>query len=368
MRFAVFTHVPHFIDGNNYFAYAPYVREMDLWFDLVSEVEVVAPVKKYFLKGDQAYKQENLTFSRIPLISFLGIVDSFLSFFKIPVILFCIFKTMFKADHLHIRCPGNIGLLACILQIFFPSKTKTFKYAGNWDPSSKQPLSYRLQKYLISNTRITKNSKVLVYGEWKYRSSHIIPFFTASYHTSEISEIKKEFSKPLLFLFVGSLSEGKRPLLAIEIIKGLKESGRNVRLNIYGSGPEMTNIKSYIKKHQVGDIVKVHGNQDALVLKDAYMNSHFSILPSKSEGWPKALAEAMFYGCIPIATKISCVPWMLGEGKRGILIDPEPITAVNKIEAVLDENIIMEQMSKASLEWSQQYTLDYFQTAIKKLL
>ena len=368
MRFAVFTHVPHFIDGNSYFAYAPYVREMDLWFDLVSEVEVVAPVKKDFLKGDQAYKREDLTFSRIPSISFLGIEDSFLSLFKIPIILFGIVKAMFKADHLHIRCPGNIGLLACILQIFFPSKTKTFKYAGNWDPSSKQPWSYRLQKSLISNTRITKNSKGLVYGEWKDQSSNIIPFFTASYHATEISEIKKEFSQPFLFLFVGSLSEGKSPLLAIKIIKRLKETGRDVRLNIYGSGPEMTNIKSYIKKHQLGAIVKLHGNQEAFVVKDAYLNSHFSLLPSKSEGWPKALAEAMFYGCIPIATKISCVPWMLGDGKRGILIDQEPISAANNIETVLDENIIMKQKSKDALEWSQQYTLDYFQTEIKELL
>ena len=211
MRFAVFTHVPHFIDGNSYFAYAPYVREMDLWFDLVSEIEVVAPVKKDFLKGDQAYKREDLIFSRIPSISFLGIWDTFISMFKIPVILFRIFKAMLKADHLHIRCPGNIGLLACILQIFFPFKTKTFKYAGNWDPSSKQPWSYRLQKSLISNTRITKNSKGLVYGEWKDQSSNIIPFFTASYPSTDIPKIKKEFSQPFLFLFVGSLSVGKRP-------------------------------------------------------------------------------------------------------------------------------------------------------------
>ena len=28
----------------------------------------------------------------------------------------------------------------------------------------------------------------------------------------------------------------------------------------------------------------------------------------------------MFFGCIPIATSVSCVPWMLGGGSRGILI------------------------------------------------
>lgn len=368
MRFAVFTHVPHFIAGNSYFAYAPYVREMDLWLDLVSEVEIVAPVKNDSLKSDQAYKKKDILFSKIPSISFLGIGDFFISIFKIPLILLTIFKAMLKADHLHIRCPGNIGLLACFVQILFPGKLKTFKYAGNWDPSSKQPWSYRLQKFLISNSQITRNSKVLVYGEWTDQPSHIIPFFTASYNFTDIMLIKKEFSPPFRFLFVGSLSEGKRPLLALTIIKRLKETGKDVRLDIYGSGQELEKIKSYIIEHQLESIVNLHGAQEAFVLKDAYLNSHFSILPSKSEGWPKALAEAMFYGCIPIATKISCVPWMLGQGARGILIDPESISAVNSIETIFDAHDKMQQMSEDAMKWSQRYTLDYFQAEIKELL
>ena len=42
------------------------------------------------------------------------------------------YKAMKWADHIHLRCPGNIGLLGCIVQIAFPKKVKTVKYAGNW--------------------------------------------------------------------------------------------------------------------------------------------------------------------------------------------------------------------------------------------
>jgi hypothetical protein len=31
----------------------------------------------------------------------------------------------------------------------------------------------------------------------------------------------------------------------------------------------------------------------------------------------KAIAEGMFWGCIPVGTAVSCVPFMLDEGKRG---------------------------------------------------
>ena len=48
--------------------------------------------------------------------------------FKIPVICIQIFKGMLWADHIHLRCPGNIALLGCFIQILFPFKPKTIIY------------------------------------------------------------------------------------------------------------------------------------------------------------------------------------------------------------------------------------------------
>lgn len=82
-------------------------------------------------------------------------------------------------------------MLGCLVQIFFPKKIKTAKYAGNWDPEAKQPLSYRIQRWVLSNTFLTRNIQVLVYGEWKQQTKNIKPFFTATYSKSEIIELKK---------------------------------------------------------------------------------------------------------------------------------------------------------------------------------
>ncbi len=43
MRFAVFTNVQHNERQGNFYAYAPYIREMKIWLRHVEEVEVVAP-------------------------------------------------------------------------------------------------------------------------------------------------------------------------------------------------------------------------------------------------------------------------------------------------------------------------------------
>jgi hypothetical protein len=45
MKFLIIKHVAHIALDNHYFAYAPYVREMNMWLRHVDEVVVVAPLE-----------------------------------------------------------------------------------------------------------------------------------------------------------------------------------------------------------------------------------------------------------------------------------------------------------------------------------
>ncbi len=99
---------------------------------------------------------------------------------------------MHRANHLHIRCPGNIGLLTCVAQIFFPKKPKTVKYAGNWDPYAVQAFSYRLQKKILNSTFLSKNVKVLVYGKWTGMSKNLIQLPGKIF----FREVELNFKKP----------------------------------------------------------------------------------------------------------------------------------------------------------------------------
>ena len=418
---------------DRYYAYAPYVREMNIWFRNVEEVEVVGPLatrrrgdletgrlgeqgtrrrgdKETGRRGEQGigYEHSKLDFTEVPSFNFLSFSSAIKSFFKIPFIFYKISGAMRRADHLHLRCPGNVGLLACFCQIFFPSKPKSAKYAGNWDPQAKQPWTYRFQKWILSNTFLTRNMQVLVYGKWEGQTKNIVPFFTASFSEKEKTEVpKKAFSGPFTFLFVGNLVEGKGPLEAVKLVEELNVRLRGgtdleihasrILLKIYGAGPERERLKEYCRKNKLEDLVLFKGSRPLEELKEAYQNSHFVILPSISEGWPKAIAEGMFFGCIPVATPVSCVPWMLGSGSRGILLESQESRAnppalklpragsqdgstecsvvsdqwsedVEKIFQLMKDRREMQKMSEAAKEWSQQYTLEKFEAAIQEVL
>ncbi len=479
MKFAIFTHVIHKKHNHLLYAYAPYVHEMNLWIKYVDEVEIIAPFSskevtfiesgynlernkqmlnqvqydgkqhhsapdaESFDKGQekkrlqQAHNNIEGTFDKIksinlikiPAFDITSLKNGIKAIFKIPAICYRIFKSMKWADHIHLRCPGNIGLLAGVVQILFPNKPKTIKYAGNWDANSKQPFSYKFQKWILSNTFLTRNAKVLVYGEWTNQSKNIISFFTATYSEEEIchsqldweSHEKKHNNEMLnnqvqhgakkgqiasshtprndkanchsvfntesfkmdttgdkklnqvqqevfKFIFVGALTKGKQPLLSVKIVNRLKLDGYNVTLDIFGEGEEKTNIEKYINKNNLLNIIKLHGNKSKHQVKEAYKKSNFLLFVSKSEGWPKVVAEAMFWGCIPITSRVSCVPWMLAEGKRGLLVDNDIDEIISTIERLLTDKEGYRQMSLNAQKWSQQYTLEYFEKEISKIL
>ncbi|MEZ0184310.1 glycosyltransferase [Flavobacterium oncorhynchi] len=369
MKFLIITNVNHIQKRNEYLGYAPYVTEMNIWLKYVDEVIILAPLKKNRItKIDSAYQHSKIDFRSVSNFSFTSFKNSFLSIFKIPFILWQLFWAMKDADHIHLRCPGNIGLLGCFVQILFPNKIKSAKYAGNWDPQSKQPWTYRLQKYILTNTFLSRNVQVLVYGDWENQSKNIRPFFTATYSESEKELItKKSLDQTIEFVFAGSLVEGKNPIYAVKLIEQLMKKGNKAVLNLYGEGNERDSLEKYIVANQLQNIVFLHGNQDKETLKKVYKKSHFVILPSKSEGWPKAIAEGMFWGCIPIATKVSCVPFMLDYGERGIVLRMNLEKDRDQIIDFLDEKLFL-KISRRAADWSQYYTIEIFETELKKVL
>ena len=370
MKFAIITHVIHNEFQNRYFAYAPYVREMNIWLNFVDELIIVAPLENGNITAiDLAYTSSKIHFYKVPTFDFINFKNSMYSLAQFPYLFWQIYKGMQQADHIHLRCPGNMGLLGCLVQMIFPTKPKTAKYAGNWDPKAKQPLSYRLQKWILSNTFLTRNMQVLVYGEWENQSKNIKPFFTATYQESDKEPLRVlNLKEKINFVFVGTLVAGKNPLYALQIIAALVKKGYNVTLDVYGEGILREQLQEYIIKEQLHTSVVLHGNQNAEVVKKAYQNSHFVILPSKSEGWPKAIAEGMFWGCVPIATPVSCVPFMLDFGNRGLLLQMDLEKDIQKLENILANQLDFNTKRINAAHWSRKYTVDVFEAEIKKML
>jgi hypothetical protein len=88
---------------------------------------------------------------------------------------------MQKADHIHLRCPGNIGLLGCV-QIFFLINLKQLSMLEIGIQNQKS-WTYILQQKILRYF-LTKNMQVLIYGGMEWTNKTVNPF-TASYYEEE---------------------------------------------------------------------------------------------------------------------------------------------------------------------------------------
>ncbi|MDP5001553.1 MAG: glycosyltransferase [Flavobacterium sp.] len=380
MKLVVISSAPIIKKENENFLYAPYEKEMKLWAKHTNLIQFCCPIwkeDKKLLIAPVSFKMDNvIELKEFDITTFSNTLKAIPLVFTSFII---IFKAMAKADHIHLRCPGNMGLIGSIVQILFPKKKKTAKYAGNWDPNANQPFTYKLQRWILSNTFLTKNIQVLIYGEWLHQTKNIKPFFTATYSKNEILTLNEkntnllnksitQLNTPLKFIFVGTLSKGKQPLYAIQLIEQLIKKGKNVTFDVFGEGEMRNEIEAYIHNKQLEKVVTLKGNQSKETVLKAYQKSHFLILPSKSEGWPKVVAEAMFWGCLPLATPVSCVPYMLDNGKRGIVLKEDLEFDTNQLLETLKNEFMYKNMISEAQKWSRQYTTDTFDSEIQKLI
>ncbi|HLF51250.1 MAG TPA: hypothetical protein VI621_03055, partial [Flavobacterium sp.] len=186
MKLLVVSSAPLIASQNQWKAYGPYVKEIEIWAKHVDQIQFCCPV----WETDRGLLVQTIPFEtaktiRLKEFDIKSYIQVFKALYAVGINSIRIAKAMQQADHIHLRCPGNMGLLGAVIQIAFPNKPKTAKYAGNWDANSQQPWSYRLQKWILSNTFFTRNMQVLVYGEWEGSTKNIKPFFTATYRESE---------------------------------------------------------------------------------------------------------------------------------------------------------------------------------------
>jgi len=372
MRFLIISPVIHKKSNNSFGGYAPYIREMNIWFKHVDEVRVIAPLSNEKMDPlESLYEHPKLNFIKIPELNFTSSGKALKSLFMCPIIFFRFFFGMIWADHIHLRCPSNMGLIGSITQIFFPRKQKTVKYANNWDPKSSQAKTYRIQQKILKSEFWTKKTKILVYGDWKEKSKNVLPFFTASYSESmripvDIRQISKE--SEIRLLFVGTITPNKRPLVAVKTLEMLLEKGYKVTLNLIGGGSQTEEIKQYIDSKGLNNYVFILGKVNPTEVIEFFKTSLFLVFMSMSEGWPKVVAEAMWWGCLPITTNVSCVKQMTDDSNRGILIEPEPEIVTEAIETMINNPELYSKMCNNAMNWSRQYHFERFEQEIIKLL
>lgn len=133
------------------------------------------------------------------------------------------------------------------------------------------------------------------------------------------------------FVFLGSLTARKQPLLLVQAMARLLERGVEARLDMVGGGPLADDVQRRVAQLGLEDRVVLHGH-----LSDPYpllAGADVMVLPSLSEGLSRASLEALYLGVPCVLRDVDGNGELISEGVNGSLFVDEDALAESMLAA-----------------------------------
>jgi len=368
-KLLIISHTEHFQTEEGFIVgWEPTIREINSLNRLFDKIYHIAPM--YYTKPHRANGkyEKNITFIPIKPAGGNKIIDKLKILFFIPNNLLTIIKMINKVDWIHFRSPTNLGLYVLPLLSLLRKKKKWVKYAGNWKQKDI-PVSYALQRWWLRSN--FQNSIVTINGIWKKQPKHLVSFFNPCINDVELKEANsigyaKIFDFPINICFVGRLDQNKGYFRLVKALGNMSSVSWINEVNFVG-GTEGNNSTTMT----FGNNNKINfcGWLNREKLNNIYKKSHFIILPTNSEGFPKVLAEAGAFGCIPIVSDLSPVNQLIINDHNGFLLFNLNIDSIKDcLFQIPVKKDLLKEMSKNIIELSNKFTYRKYTEAINRVI
>lgn len=336
----------------NLIAYAPLVREIDIWCELFNEVHIYAPnfkltqntslstfkyenVYHHFLFFNNSSNNSNNLKTRL-----LNHFFKFYRLFQLPVIFIQLLPIIYKSEIINLRSPGYPAFLANIILKYFIKRKTIVKWAGGYHSYPKENIFSKLERKLLLKAPF--KTKILVYD--KIIHPNFVRFIPALLSKEEIVRGQnlsknKIWTGTINIVCVGRLAKAKGFDLVLNAL-GELEKIKNYNWHFYmiGDGSELENLESIADKYTIKNKVTFVGAIPFNEVQVYYANANIVIMPGIKEGWPKVIAEAWAHNALVFAANRGNVCEIL-KNISGIKFEPNIKDLRDKLDDFFQGNI-----------------------------
>jgi glycosyltransferase involved in cell wall biosynthesis len=151
-----------------------------------------------------------------------------------------------------------------------------------------------------------------------------------------------------MVLFAGQLAPVKNPLALAAAAGGLAKLEPRVEFHVVGEGPEEEALRARAGELGVSDRVVLHGRRPHREMPAWLAACDMLILPSRSEGRPNVVLEAMAASRPVVASNVGGVSELVDDGRTGILVPAEDDAALTEaLRKLLADPASRERMGAA---------------------
>ena len=344
MKVAVFLYHPIHEVGGQLFLKPHHGRFLDGLADRVERIELCAP----FFSEDKIsedLKKRGLVYDYLPKSSRLRLVRGYASRWSYPLRFLQQLRTALRADVVFFFTP-SIGsvILGPILRLI--GRPYICYVAVDLEPhfrdrfGSLGALVAQIESWVIAGSRgvLATGSRNTKRWASQTRTEWVKPLLNF-----DVTKISKEMPLDLSrtedsfrLMYAGVISPRKKIEVMIEVVHSLKRKGKTASLKIFGApSPEFLvyceALQKQVQSLALSDSVHFEGYvSDPERLASGYRDADFFILPSRYEGFPKAVFEALLLGAIPVLSKIDSYEGFLQSG-RNVIYGEEPQEIVEKL-------------------------------------
>lgn len=167
-------------------------------------------------------------------------------------------------------------------------------------------------------------------------------------------------SKSYVILCVGAIAPRKGHIYTIEMFNRLRAKGIDAKLRIIGSLADKgyyEKLKQMIAESTYKAEISLEANLPREELLKAYAEAKLFVLHSREESQGIVFAEAMATGLPIVATKIGGIPYVVADGKSGLLCAYGDIeTMAEMVEQLMMDDAKWKEYSDAAKEIAKNYS------------
>lgn len=373
-KLVIISHTEHQLTAaGKVVGFAPTVNEINYLAAHWDEIVHIACLEQKPAKGNSIeYAKANIRFVSIPSFGGPTLREKLNILTQSIRILRIIHDQLRGATEVQLRLPMGIGVY--VLPYFIWNRKRSYrlwvKYANNWTgkPASR---GYGFQRWLLK--RDLAKCRVTINGSWDKQPAHCFSFENPSLQETHREEgaqllpLRQSTSGPFTLIFVGRVEYAKGVDLLLDKISEWPAPLIEC-VHIVGEGPKLEPLKEALGK--AGIEVKAHGFLTQQATFELLKKADFLLLPSRSEGFPKVVAEALNFGCLPIVTAVGSVAHYIRDGENGFLVQEPTAEGFHRIfQKALHSSVVHRQaMAIRGFELAGAFTFRAYFEKLKKYI